>query len=63
MLRPGDQLVVERKTGYSTYGKLVSENESGLMIESNLGSRPDLVFIRWENVDQIRVRNVQRPDS
>lgn len=56
MLTQGVELVVERKTGYSSYGKLVSENENGILIEGTVGNNiGDLIFIRWENVDQIRV--------
>jgi hypothetical protein len=57
MLKPGDMLVVERKTGYRTFGKLVAENESGVFIEGTVGDNiGDVIFIRWENVDQIRLR-------
>jgi hypothetical protein len=57
MLKVGDQLVVERKTGYRTFGYLVEENESGVFIEGTVGDNTgDIIFIRWENVDQIRVR-------
>jgi hypothetical protein len=55
MLKPGDNVVIERKTGYRTHGKMVSENESGILVEGTVGDFiGDMIFVRWENVDIVR---------
>lgn len=57
MLTPGDSIVIERKTGYRTYGTFVMQDEQGLVIESTVGdSIGEHIMVRWENVDLIRFR-------
>ena len=56
MLKVGDNIAVERKTGYTTHGSFVEQDDDSLIVKGTVGDKIGaLILIRWENVDQIRI--------